>query len=219
MEKILGKIVILLGTVTISFVLIHYVNFKLTLTGSESYFSEKVRQLDIINELRMRSLSIIDMRDITKQGTHMKTTISHIVLHHDNYPYGQDNSWDNVDEYHEGKGWGGIVYHYFVSRSGKVYQNHTDSANTPHAGSRKYNAVSISVCMQGNFETDTLQGEQKRSVIKLLYLLRRRYPDAILVGHREVRPEPTACPGRNIDLIKLKEASFQPHIKLLNYEH
>jgi len=61
-----------------------------------------------------------------------------------------------------------------------------------------YNRYSIGICYEGGLNerglpADTRTPEQKDTLQKLLKRLEEDYPDALVVGHRELNPN-KACP-------------------------
>lgn len=86
------------------------------------------------------------------------------------------------------KGWKNPGYHYVVTDDGKIHQL-LDEAKVSN-GVRGYNSVSINVAYTGGIgNVDTRNDEQKKSLAALLKLLRKRYPDAIIQGHRDFSPD------------------------------
>ena len=97
-------------------------------------------------------------------------------------------SWRNM-------GWKSPGFHYIIEADGRITQLLDESrcAN----GVKGYNANSIHVAYIGGIEhisgkwkpVDTRTDAQKASLISLLRELRRRYPDAKILGHRDISPD------------------------------
>lgn len=93
---------------------------------------------------------------------------------------------------------GYTAYHYYVQRNGRVFQ--TRNEQLPGAHARGYNAHSIGVCYEGGLDAegrvaDTRTPCQRKALARLLHSLKRTYPDASIVGHRDLPDVHKACPS------------------------
>ena len=88
-------------------------------------------------------------------------------------------------------------YHYYVARDGQVYQ--TRHENLPGIHARHYNQHSIGVCYEGGVTADgrnddTRTEAQKAAMWHLLKSLKTDYPDAVILGHRDLPNVHKDCP-------------------------
>lgn len=88
-------------------------------------------------------------------------------------------------------------YHYYVRRNGNVVPILPESVQGVHAVG--YNHCSIAVCYEGGLDengnaADTRTELQKASLHELLKQLRRDYPQARIIGHRELPHVAKDCP-------------------------
>ena len=88
-------------------------------------------------------------------------------------------------------------YHYYITRDGQVYQ--TRHENLPGAHARHYNQHSIGICYEGGLDKDgkpkdTRTTEQKATMHALLRSLREDYPEAVILGHRDLPNVRKECP-------------------------
>lgn len=88
-------------------------------------------------------------------------------------------------------------YHYYVTRDGQVYQ--TRHENLPGIHARHYNQHSIGVCYEGGLTADgrpddTRTEAQKAAMWHLLKSLKTDYPDAVILGHRDLPNVRKDCP-------------------------
>ncbi len=88
-------------------------------------------------------------------------------------------------------------YHYYVRRNGCVVPILPESVQGVHAVG--YNHCSIAVCYEGGLDengnaADTRTELQKASLYELLKQLRRDYPQARIIGHRELPHVAKDCP-------------------------
>ena len=98
-----------------------------------------------------------------------------------------------MHRWHLANGWVGIGYHFFVSKDGKVYQGRP--INTIGAHCSGHNSHSIGICAEGDFTYDKMGKTQKQAIVKLIGYCKSRYPQAAVVGHKELGV--TGCPGDN----------------------
>lgn len=85
-------------------------------------------------------------------------------------------------------GWKSYGYHYLISNDGSV-ENITD-VEKPSNGVKNHNHHSIHVCYKGGLNgVDTRTPEQKEALINVLRNLKKKYPKAQIVGHRDLSPD------------------------------
>ncbi len=95
---------------------------------------------------------------------------------------------------------GFIGYHYYVTRDGLLHLTLSEDVKGAHA--KGYNAHSIGVCYEGGLDeqgrpADTRTPAQKRTLLALLRSLRADYPEARIVGHRDLPNVKKDCPCFN----------------------
>lgn len=88
-------------------------------------------------------------------------------------------------------------YHYYVTRDGQLFQ--TRHENLPGAHARHYNQHSIGVCYEGGLDrqghpADTRTEAQKATLWHLLKSLKEDYPQAEILGHRNLPHVVKSCP-------------------------
>lgn len=94
-------------------------------------------------------------------------------------------------EFHR-KGWKNPGYHYVVAADGAITQL-LDEEKVSN-GVKGFNSVSINVAYIGGIDTtgkpiDNRTDEQKASLRSLLKLLHKKYPTAVIQGHRDFSPD------------------------------
>ena len=87
------------------------------------------------------------------------------------------------------RGWKNPGYHYVVFPNGNIEQllGEEDISN----GVQGYNSTSINVAYVGGIDskgrpTDNRTKEQKKSLVVLLTAIKRDYPEAHIMGHRDI---------------------------------
>lgn len=87
------------------------------------------------------------------------------------------------------KGWKNPGYHYLIDPGGAIHQLLDESKVSN--GVKGYNSTSINIAYIGGIDLngkaiDNRTEPQKKALISLLKLLRKRYPQAKIMGHRDI---------------------------------
>lgn len=91
------------------------------------------------------------------------------------------------------RGWKRPGYHFLIDKSGKVHS--LLAVDLICNGVRGYNSTSISIAYIGGIDrvsgkpADTRNDLQKVSIINLLKSLRAQFPNAQILGHRDISPD------------------------------
>lgn len=104
----------------------------------------------------------------------------------------QTASVNDIKNEFKRKGWKNPGYHYIVDPGGAIHQLLDDEKVSN--GVRGYNQTAINVAYIGGIDAegkamDNRTEPQKKALAKLLRLLRSRYPDAVILGHRDISPD------------------------------
>lgn len=129
--------------------------------------------------------------------------IDTIVLHH-SASRSETHTWEEIRRWHLAKDppWDDIGYHYGVCNDyGAWVIKLGRPEDLPGAHAKGFNADTIGVCVEGNYETDPFPWPAQTLIEALVESLCRRYnlPATAVVGHREL-PYATLCPGKNFPL-------------------
>lgn len=124
-------------------------------------------------------------------------TINLIVIHCSATREGKDFTVKDIDRWHKERGFKKIGYHYVIYRDGSVHEGRPLNEIGAHAA--PFNKKSIGICYIGGLDAnarakDTRIPEQKEAIVKLLTELKRQFPDAEIVGHRDLTNVHKACP-------------------------
>lgn len=122
---------------------------------------------------------------------------NYIVLHH----RAGDGDVESIHKQHLSQTWTGIGYHFYIRKDGKIYEGRP--INTWGAHCIGYNDKSVGVCFEGNFEIEKPTKEQIKSGQKLVQYLKDTYPQAKVVGHKDLYA--TACPGKKFPIEEIKK--------------
>ena len=86
------------------------------------------------------------------------------------------------------KGWKNPGYHYIVSPDGRITQLLDDSKVSN--GVKGFNGITVNVAYIGGIDangkaTDNRTDAQKKALRQLLGMLKKKYPEAVIQGHRD----------------------------------
>ena len=119
-------------------------------------------------------------------------TITLIVVHCSAVRPEQTSSAKKINDWHRDRGFqNGIGYHYVVRRDGSIELGRPLEMIGAHVVG--HNRHSIGICYEGGLnsfgeDADTRTPEQKATLRKLLEELHRKFPKALIVGHRDLNP-------------------------------
>lgn len=125
-----------------------------------------------------------------------RSVTTHLVLHHAGV---SSASAAGIHAYHISKGWAGIAYHYFVTKSGEIYAGRPENMRGGHT--TNWNYCSIGICFEGNFETEQMPEAQIEAGKALIADIATRYPSIVIGRHSDFGQ--TACPGKNFPFDRL----------------
>lgn len=113
--------------------------------------------------------------------------IKFIVVHCTAGP--QDQKTTDIKAYWANKlGWKSYGYHYLINANGTIED--LTPIEKPSNGVKGYNAHSIHVCYKGGQGgKDTRTTMQKASLLSVVKNLKKRFPNAKIVGHRDFSPD------------------------------
>lgn len=116
--------------------------------------------------------------------------ITEIIVHCSATPEGKDYTVDDIRRWHKQRGYSDVGYHYIVYRNGQLVQGRDVNIIGAHASG--HNAHSIGICYIGGMSADNTRPEdtrtlrQKGRLLSLLVDLRKLYPNARIIGHRDL---------------------------------
>lgn len=123
--------------------------------------------------------------------------INKIIVHCTATPEGRDVSVDTIRKWHvEDNGWSDIGYHWVIALSGAIEKGRPESKSGAHAKGHNDNSIGVVYvggCDKNMNPKDTRTVAQKETLRCLLEDLKERYPQAQIIGHRDVSSK--ACPS------------------------
>lgn len=125
-----------------------------------------------------------------------------IVIHHSATDRGVTT--EQIRRHHiDANGWADIGYHWVIEGDGRVHPGRPEERTGAHAVG--HNLRSVGVCVVGD---NTVEGRewtpaQRDSLWALVAGLRTRWPEAEVVGHRDLTGAHTLCPGLDVKELRL----------------
>ena len=119
--------------------------------------------------------------------------IEQIILHCAATPNGKAFSAKDIDKWHKEQGWTKIGYHFVIKIDGSVDEGRRVSEVGAHAVG--FNLDSIGICLIG---TDKFTQAQWDALKVLVTWLKAQYPEAGIVGHRDLPNVKKECPGFSV---------------------
>jgi hypothetical protein len=124
--------------------------------------------------------------------------IDYIVIHCAATMPSMDVPIERVRKWHLQRGWSDIGYHYYITRDGEIHKGRKLSTIGAHV--RGYNKNSIGICYEGGINEsgepeDNRTPEQKKSLLKVVEILKFVFSGAIAQGHRDFPNVNKACPS------------------------
>ena len=159
------------------------------------------------------TMQIIDEKYNWNGGFTSRFKTDYIVLHH---AEAVKCTAQDVHSWHRANGWTGIGYHFFVRKDGTIYRGRPINVVGAHV--QGMNSCSIGICAEGDYHTKekTMPQAQKKSIIELCqYLKKNYYPNAKIVGHREIGD--SNCPGRYYPLDEIKNMKYTEVLTMEQY--
>ena len=131
------------------------------------------------------------------------STIKRIILHHSGVTVLQ--TVETIHNYHKNtRKYAGIGYHFYVRKDGNIYRGRPLEYVGAHA--YNYNADSIGICAEGDFNSETMSDIQRNAIIELVTYLKGIYNISNVQGHEVCN---TSCPGTNFPLREIVNATVE----------
>ena len=106
-------------------------------------------------------------------------------------------SWKTIDQMHRQKGWLGIGYHFVIKTDGTIQNGRDIDDVGAHAVG--FNERSLGICLIGGlYGKPDFTAKQFDSLRRLLDWLLSKYPEAEVLGHRDLPDVHKECPCFNV---------------------
>jgi len=131
-----------------------------------------------------------------------------IAIHCSATPPSLDVGVKEIDRWHKERGFLGVGYHRVVRRDGTCEQGRPDDQVGAHV--EGFNSVSIGVCLVGGVDDkgkpeNNFTPEQFSALKTVIKELTRKYPGAIVQGHRDFPHVAKDCPSFDVTEWMVKE--------------
>lgn len=135
------------------------------------------------------------------------SAVTAIVIHYSATPVEKSFTIADIDKMHRQRGFREVGYHVFIRRNGTVeYGRDLSQPGRFEVGahSKGENSSSVGICYEGgvrssapNVGFDSRTPAQTKAMIAEIDKLMKRFPGAIVEGHRDMPGAATQCPGFN----------------------
>lgn len=104
----------------------------------------------------------------------------------------------DIEKWHRAQGWVAVGYHFVIRRDGTVETGRPVDTVGAHAVG--VNGNSVGICLAGGIDDkgnpeDNFTSAQYVALKELLVTLKKSYPTAKVIGHRDVPGTKKACPS------------------------
>ena len=123
-----------------------------------------------------------------------KTKINLLIVHCSDTPDDKDLRALDIHEMHLSFGWDGIGYHKVICRNGNIENGRPEFWIGAHTFNK--NERSLGVCLIGRNNFSDLQF---LSLKNLLIEWKMKYPNSIILGHRDSINTNKTCPNFNVN--------------------
>jgi N-acetyl-anhydromuramyl-L-alanine amidase AmpD len=142
-----------------------------------------------------------ERQDLQERGALMTgpDAIRFLVVHCTATRATQSYTATQMERDHKKRGFRTVGYHFYIRRDGTLTQHRKLLEVGAHC--RPYNRCSIGVCYEGGLDAeghpaDTRTAAQKERLAQLLRELKTLFPQAIIMGHRDMPgATPKDCPS------------------------
>lgn len=124
-------------------------------------------------------------------GSNPMRPVDSIVIHHT--CGGSSETAQGIHEYHRQIGYGGIGYHFLITRDLRVWRGRPLWARGAHC--KANNSGRIGIALSGDYSINAPDPDMTRRAFALIELLRQLYGPLPLYPHYSIPGSETACPG------------------------
>lgn len=124
-----------------------------------------------------------------------KSNIKLLVVHCSDTNNSENLKAEDIHKMHLGFNWDGIGYHKIILRSGNVENGRPEYWTGAHVKGK--NDISLGVCLIGR---DKFTKRQFISLEKVLKKWKNLYPEAKIIGHRDIGDTKKTCPNFDVKL-------------------
>lgn len=119
--------------------------------------------------------------------------IEYLIVHCSDTENDRSLSAIDIHKMHLSFGWDGIGYHKIINRNGQIENGRPEYWIGAHV--KGYNEVSLGVCLIGR---DIFTQKQLSSLERILKIWKSGYPEAKIIGHRDIGNTDKTCPNFNV---------------------
>jgi N-acetylmuramoyl-L-alanine amidase len=139
------------------------------------------------------TLNIKNVLNLDPAKFPLRKSTEYLVIHCTATPASMDIGSETVDRWHREQGWSAIGYHHVIRRDGTIERGRPLGSIGSHV--KGYNNRSLGITLVGGSDRtkqraeDNFTAYQYDALRELLGVLTRTYPDAVILGHRDLSPD------------------------------
>lgn len=127
--------------------------------------------------------------------------VQFLAVHCSATPGDRDVTAADIGRWHTNQGFTGIGYHYVIRRNGQVEPGRRLDQRGAHVAG--FNHCSIGICLVGGVDKamkpeNNFTNAQMDSLREVLTGLQKRFPKAVIQGHRDFPGVAKACPSFDV---------------------
>lgn len=126
----------------------------------------------------------------------LSRSVNLLVIHHS--ASSLKTRKEDIEKWHKDRGMDGIGYHHVMTADGVLHTGRDMARAGAHAAG--HNTHSVGICLVGD---NTKEGSgwttaQKNSLANYVRWFRKFFPEADVLGHRDLLGAKTLCPGLDV---------------------
>jgi N-acetyl-anhydromuramyl-L-alanine amidase AmpD len=142
-------------------------------------------------------------------------SVVYIVIHSSNTKPRQKVNKAFIERIHRLKGRLWVGYHFILDRKGNIETGRSLDQVGGHAPG--FDSQSIGICLAGGMDqegnpADNFTKDQRENLLTLLTYLHTQFPQAIVVGHRDLPNATISCPQFDVKQF-LQESQYVPPLQ------
>lgn len=154
---------------------------------------QKANNLVVDGIVGDKTWDALNIKDSISLNIKTKRKITELILHCTASREGVNQTVSSIRNCHiRDRKWSDIGYHFVIYLDGSIHTGRPLDKIGAHCSG--HNSYSIGICYVGGLDKnnnpkDTRTDAQKKGLLELLTLLKKQYPNAKIIGHRDTSPD------------------------------
>lgn len=154
---------------------------------------QKANSLVVDGVVGDKTWDALNIKDSSSLNIKTKRKITELILHCTASREGVNQTVSSIRNCHiRDRKWSDIGYHFVIYLDGSIHKGRPLDKIGAHCSG--HNSYSIGICYVGGLDKnknpkDTRTDAQKKGLLELLTQLKKQYPNAKIIGHRDTSPD------------------------------